>query len=84
MLVWLVIAGLALVIVFLVWGYKYWVEFKLYMANRELFHAVEGAQKIVGDVVGVAGEIKGVAEALQHGKGSLWSRAIGAFDVGVG
>ena len=82
---WWILAAIAIaVIVWIKWGSHWYYEYMLYRQNLPQIKAVEGAGKIVGDVVGTMGEIIGVADAITHGQGNFFSRATGAFSQAVG
>ena len=75
MLKWILIAAVATLVVWIVWGQKLWAEYRLYQANKTKIRAMEG----VGTVVNEVGQLIGVADTIAHGDGNLFSRSIGAF-----
>lgn len=84
MVLWLLLAAIALLIFWLTVGQKYYAKYLLYKKNEQAIKAVEGVGTIVGNVVNDIGTIKGVADALTHGDGDFFSRATGAFSSIVG
>jgi hypothetical protein len=82
---WYILIAIAIAVaIWIKWGQNWYYEYMLYRQNLPAIKATEGAGKIVGDIVGTAGEIKGVADAITHGNGNFFSRATGAFSSLVG
>jgi hypothetical protein len=81
---WILIALVALIIFWLKWGQRWYVEWANYKNHEAQIKTVLGMDKIAGDIVGTFGEIKGVADAINAPGGNFFSRATGAFSSLVG
>jgi hypothetical protein len=72
---WILIAVIASLVFWILWGKALWAEYLLYRSNKKMIRAGEG----IGVAVNEVGQLIGVADTIAHGDGNLFSRSIGAF-----